>query len=455
MDRLTLADRSLAAGLALLFAATLATPAAAGRIRLSPFQDLVNVKKVLGLVLDDYVEEKADRTELLYGAVQGMLEKLDDPYTRFMTPETFDNMQTETSGKFGGLGILIGEKRKRLTVIAPIPETPAYKVGIRAGDVIAKVDGQSTKGMTVNDAVKLLRGPKGAPVILSVARKGERKLLDYKIVRDIIKVSSVRSKMLDASTGYAHLTGFIQTTGEDLRKAVTEMARKYDMKGFVLDLRNNPGGLLTAALDVSRIFLDEETIVSIKGRRGRDIVYKGEGQSLPELPIVVLINEGSASASEIVAGAVKDNRRGLLLGKRSFGKGSVQTVMPLHGGAALALTTAYYYTPSGVCIHKKGIHPDVEVPMPRLSDEEILEFRGHRESQLSEEGGEFLEVSRFDHQLQRAVEILRAARVFGELYGEEAGEDVVASTPGVDPGEGSQVIPVPAAEVGGADVQAR
>jgi carboxyl-terminal processing protease len=399
-----------------LGALLLTTSVQAGRVRLSPFQDLLNVKKVLKLVQDQYVEaDRAEREELLNGAIKGMLERLDDPYTRYMPPAGFDTMQTETSGQFGGLGILIGERNKRLTVISPIPKTPAFRAGIRSGDIIAKVEGNSTKGMTVNDAVKLLRGPKGSPVTISVARPGERRLIEYTLTRDIVKVSSVRSKMISSTLGYAHITSFIQTTGSDLEEAVAKMEKKYDLQGFILDLRNNPGGLLTASLEVARVFLDREDIVSIKGRRGGEIVYRAEGRRRPAYPLVVLLNQGSASASEIVAGAMKDNKRGVLLGTRSYGKGSVQTVMPLHGGSALALTTAYYYTPSGVCIHKKGIYPDIEVSLPRLSDKQLIEFRTQREKQLEEdEKIEFLEVSKYDTQLNRAVALLKSWDVLSQ-----------------------------------------
>lgn len=405
-------SRHIAAAL-LAFGLVLPQTSWAGRVRLSPYRDLLNVKKVLGLVLDQYVEEGlAEREQLLQGAIQGMLAKLEDPYTRYMPPEGFESMQTETRGKFGGLGILIGLRNQRLTVIAPIPSTPASRAGIRAGDLVLTVEGKSTKGMTVQDAVQLLRGPKGSAVEIGVGRQGERQLLKYKIVRDEIKVSSVRSKMLTPTLGYAQITSFIQTTGADLEKALDEMREKYSLEGLVLDLRNNPGGLLTASLDVGRLFLRDSTIVSIKGRKSGEITYRAEAQAKNDFPIVVLINRGSASASEIVAGAIKDNQRGVLMGQRSFGKGSVQTVLPLHGGSALALTTAYYYTPSGVCIHKKGIHPDIEVALPRMTDADIIEFRDQREKEL-EVGSkkEFLEVPRLDSQLQRAKDLLESYQV--------------------------------------------
>ena len=338
-----------------------------------------------------------------------------------------------------------GSRVGRLTVIAPIPKTPAFDAGVRAGDIVWKVDGNTTKGMTVNDAVKLLRGPKGSSVTISVARKGAKKLIDYTLTRDVIKVSSVRAKRISPTIGYAHITSFIQTTGRDLEEALEKMMKQGELEGLVLDLRNNPGGLLTASLEVSRLFLEDERIVSIKGRRGGEVVYEGEGRPTTRVPIVVLINRGSASASEIVSGALKDNKRAILMGTRSFGKGSVQTVLPLQGGSALALTTAYYYTPSGVCIHKKGIHPDIEVPMPRLTDEELVEFRTQREKELEEtEDDEFLSVSPYDAQLRRAVDLLDSYQVMSALGGpaKTARAAEVATDSGEEPAA-SGPIPVP------------
>ena len=399
------------------------TPVLAGRTSLSYFNELQGLKEAYDLVQSQYVsEDKLKEKELVYGAIEGMLKKLDDPYTRFMKPEGFENMQTETQGQFGGLGILIGMKENVLTVIAPMEDTPAYRVGVRAGDQIVKVNGTSTRGMTVNDAVKLLRGEIGTKVLVSVRREGEKSLLDYNIVREQIKVSSVKAKMLDESIGYAHISSFSQSTGEDLEKAISGFEKKYKLKGFVLDLRNNPGGLLNAAVDVGKVFLGKAKIVSIKGRKGEEVTYSSFSQAHKRWPLVVLINEGSASASEIVAGAVRDNHRGVLLGKKSFGKGSVQTVLPLADGSALALTTAYYYTPSGVCIHKVGIQPDITVELPQLSDSQLIELRAEREKEFdrtiedakANKKDAFLSVSKYDTQLQQAIEILKASVVFNQ-----------------------------------------
>ncbi|MBI3890488.1 MAG: S41 family peptidase [Candidatus Wallbacteria bacterium] len=395
----------------------------AGRTQLSYFNELQGLKEAYDLVKTQYVtEEKVKEKELLYGAVEGMLKKLDDPYTRFMKPEGFESMQTETQGQFGGLGILIGMKDNMLTVIAPMENTPAYRVGIRAGDQIVKVNGATTKGMTVNDAVKLLRGEIGTKVLVSVRREGERNPLDYTIVREQIKVSSVRAKMIDDGTGYAHISQFSQSTGEDLEKAIAGFEKNYQLKGFILDLRNNPGGLLNAAVDVGKVFLGKAKIVSIKGRKGEEVTYASFAQAHKRWPLVVLINEGSASASEIVAGAIHDNKRGILLGRKSFGKGSVQTVLPLQDGSALALTTAYYYTPSGVCIHKVGIQPDITVDLPKLTDAQLVELRLEREKEFdrtiedskANRKDVFLSVSKYDTQLLQAIEVLKAASVFSQ-----------------------------------------
>ena len=387
----------------------------AAKVRsLQLFEEFFVLREVMKLVNRQYVEEKkVDKQQLLYGAIEGVIKTLDDPFTRFMKPEIFDNMQTEASGEFGGLGILISVKNEVLTVIAPMPSTPAYREGIQAGDQIIKVDDKPTRGMSVNDAVKILRGPVGSKVVLSIRRSGVRKLLDYTITRAIIKVSSVKARMIDEHVGYIHLSGFIQTTGEDLEKEIAKFEKKHDLRGLVLDVRNNPGGLLNAAVEVSRVFLGKSKIVSIRSRKGDEVTYSSFAQDHKRFPIVVLINRGSASASEIVAGAIKDNGRGVLMGEKSFGKGSVQTVLPLPDKSALALTTAYYYTPSGVCIHKKGIKPQIPVALPRLTDAEVRELRAEREKELTsnEEGG-FMKVSRFDTQLSAAVDLLRSSDVF-------------------------------------------
>ncbi|MDD2998262.1 MAG: S41 family peptidase [Erysipelotrichia bacterium] len=348
--------------------------ASASSTNLTYFKSLDLIRKVLELVKSDYVEENIDEQKLIYGAIEGMLKKLDDPYTRFMEPKSFKEMQVETQGEFGGLGIVISIKDRMLTVISPIDDTPAARAGIMAGDMIVKIDGKDVIDIALHDAVKLLRGPVGSKVIVSILREGEKETRDVELEREVIKLPSVKYWVIDPTIGYIRLTQFIQTSSEDLEKAMIDL-EKNGVKSIILDLRNNPGGLLTSAVEVGRKFIPKGDIVSIKGRDGEQNTYSSFFKYHPILPLIVLINEGSASAAEIVAGAVKDNKRGLLVGKKSFGKGSVQTVISLNDGSAMALTTALYYTPSGVNIHKSGIMPDVEVDLPKLDEKQQEEIR--------------------------------------------------------------------------------
>lgn len=348
--------------------------ASASSTNLTYFKSLDLIRKVLELIKSDYVEENIDEQKLIYGAIEGMLKKLDDPYTRFMEPKSFKEMQVETQGEFGGLGIVISIKDRMLTVISPIDDTPAARAGVLAGDMIIKIDGKDVIDIALHDAVKLLRGPVGSKVIISVLREGEKDSRDFELEREIIKLPSVKYWVISPNVGYIRLTQFIQTSSEDLEKAMIDL-EKNGAKSIILDLRNNPGGLLTAAVEVGRKFIPKGDIVSIKGRDGEENTYSSFFKYHPILPLIVLINEGSASASEIVAGAIKDNKRGLLLGKKSFGKGSVQTVISLNDGSAMALTTALYYTPSGVNIHKSGIMPDIEVELPKLDESKQEEIR--------------------------------------------------------------------------------
>ena len=413
----------------------------AGKMPVSYFEVLSTVKEALRLVEHQYVDgSKVEEKDLVYGAIEGIFSKLEDPYSRFMKPEAFTNMQEETSGEFGGLGILIGIKGKILTVISPIEGTPAYRAGIRAADKIIKVDGKTTKGMSIADAVKLLRGPRGSEVTITVRRPEVKNPIDYAVKRAVIKIPSVRGKMIDNDIGYAYISQFIQSTGEDLEKVIRRLAEEYELKGFILDLRNNPGGLLSAAVEVSKVFLSRTKVVSLKGRRGDEVNYRAYADSPYDgIPVIVLVNEGSASASEIVAGALKDNGRGIILGRKTFGKGSVQTVLPLQDGSAVALTTAYYYTPAGICIHKVGIQPDIDVSLPELSEEQLRQYREQREQTFQESvepisearNAPFMEVSPHDTQLAVAVKVLQDANLMlDRLLPNSTALKKTASTPG-------------------------
>lgn len=353
-------------GIVLLLSAGLAS---ATSTNITYFKSLDLIRKVMEIIKSDYVEENVNDQDLIYGAIEGMLKKLDDPYTRFMEPKNFKEMQVETQGEFGGVGIVITVKNRFLTVISPIDDTPAKRAGVKAGDRIVKIDNKDVVDIALHDAVKLLRGPVGSKVLISVFRDGDKAPHDIELTREVIKIPSVKYWVIKPNVGYIRLTQFIQTSAEDLEKAMIAL-EKAQVKSIILDLRNNPGGLLTASVEVARKFIAKGDIVSIKGRDGEKSTYSSFFQSHPNIPLVILINEGSASASEIVAGAIKDNRRGILVGKKSFGKGSVQTVISLNDGSALALTTALYYTPSGVNIHKSGIEPDISVELPNLTKEQ-------------------------------------------------------------------------------------
>jgi len=324
------------------------------------YEKLKVFTEVLSVVKNNYVEDvPTDR--LVYDALKGMIRDL-DPHSSFLTPEEFKEMQVDTKGEFGGLGIQIAIKEGVLTVISPIEDTPAWKVGIQAGDAIVKIDGESTADMTLQEAVTRMRGPRGTSITITIMREGFKEPRPFTIVRDIIKVKSVKVKPVEDGIAVVKLQQFQERTSDELRKALKDL-KKQNMKGLILDLRNNPGGLLTSAVDVSSEFLPgEKLVVYIKGRDGDRSEYRSSGKPFaPDIPVVVLVNQGSASASEIVAGALKDWNRAVILGTQTFGKGSVQSVIPLSDGSGLRLTTARYYTPKGTSIQNTGISPDIEV----------------------------------------------------------------------------------------------
>jgi carboxyl-terminal processing protease len=318
---------------------------------------------VIDIVKKNYVDTVKDR-DLVYNAIKGMVESL-DPHSSFLTPEMFKDMQTETKGQFGGIGIEITLKDGFPSVITAIEDTPAYKAGVKTGDIIVKIDGKPAKNMSLIDVVKLIRGQKGKPVILTIMREGFDLPKDFQIMRDVILVKSVKYRMLDDKYGYIRITQFQERTGKDLNAAVDDLRKtaKAGLKGILLDLRSNPGGLLDQAVEVSDKFISDGLITYIEGRKSdQRATFPAKKRSDDFLgPLVVLVNEGSASGSEIVAGALQDSKRAIIVGAKTFGKGSVQTIIPLGDGSAVRLTTARYFTPSGRSIQAEGINPDIVV----------------------------------------------------------------------------------------------
>jgi carboxyl-terminal processing protease len=390
--------------------------------------------EVLREVEKNYVEPQ-DTQKLIYGAIKGMVRSL-DPHSSFMTKDEYQELMTETKGSFSGVGIEITIKDDVLTVVSPIEGTPAYKAGVKAGDRIIKIEGKSTKGMTLLDAVKNIRGPKGSKVELTIARKGQRDPLTFKIKRDVIPLKSVRHYQLTPEIGYVRISNFQSHTTRDLKEALHELEKRDTLKGLVLDLRNNPGGLLSQAVKVSDLFLDEGVIVSTRGRDTAQNISMSAHKNGTErkYPIIVLVNGGSASASEIVAGALQDNKRALILGTRTFGKGSVQTIIPLGDGSGLRLTTARYYTPSGRSIQLSGIVPDVRVEFvpptdgkeskkPHFLREEDL--KGHMENDRAakekakeksqEKDGKVKDLLKKDNQVRYALQLLESWEIFSKM----------------------------------------
>jgi carboxyl-terminal processing protease len=402
------------------------------------YETLKVFTEVLSLVQKNYVDEFKTK-EIVYCAIRGMLNTL-DPHSAFMKPEQYKEMQVETKGEFGGIGIQIGIKDAMLTVIAPLDGTPADKAGIRAGDKIVKVDGKSTKDMTLTEAVEKMRGPKGTQVTLTILRDEFAAPKDFTITRDIIKIQSVRHKDLGDGVGYIRITQFQERTSEDLGKAVAKM-KEAKVTALVLDLRNNPGGLLNQAVEAATSSSPKKLVVYIKGRRGdKDEFFTREEETFQGIPIVILVNEGSASASEIVAGALQDWGRAVVMGTQTFGKGSVQTVLPLTDGSGIRLTTAKYYTPKGRSIQNTGIAPDIlvdaegrepevaaAVDRPREKDLErhLPTIRPGKEPAIKDikkdqpakktEPRRPGDSPKDDPQLKRAVDLLKSWRVFRNL----------------------------------------
>jgi carboxyl-terminal processing protease len=329
--------------------------------------------EVFNLLRTEYYDEsKAQAEQLIPGAINGMIKALGDPHTSYFSKEHFDELKTDTKGEFGGLGIVIGLRDEWITVISPIDDTPAYRAGIMAGDRIVEIDGESTDGFTTMDAVKLLRGEVGTKVTIKVKRRSKDEPIPFTITRGVIKLETVKSTVIDDHIGYIRISQFSEPTADAMRTHMGELQEK-GIDSMIVDLRNNPGGLLSSAIEISDMFLSDGIIVSTKGRDpSQNQVFRASGlTAIPDIPLIVMVNEGSASGSEIFAGAIKDNRRGILVGQKTFGKGSVQTVRELPEGAGIRITTALYYTPEGGSIHEKGIAPNEEVESVDITPQEI------------------------------------------------------------------------------------
>jgi carboxyl-terminal processing protease len=407
-----------------------------GMVQAKPdtYEELKSFTQALELVKRNYVENP-DNRELIQGAIKGMISSL-DPHSSYMNERSFKEMNMDIKGEFQGVGIQIGVKNQQLTIIAPIEDTPGFRAGLAAGDKIMKINDEWTKDMTIEQAVDKMRGPKGTQVRLLIFREGWDKPKEFKINRDVIKVLSVKSEMLNNEIGYVKIIQFQGQTSDELEKALKGLEVK-GMKKLIIDLRNDPGGLLDASVDVSSKFLPKDKlVVYLQGRQKNDRKdFLTTGMTLPrDYPLVVLVNTGSASASEIVAGALQDSRRALILGTQTFGKGSVQTVFPLEGGGGIRLTTAKYYTPSGRSIQNVGITPDIEVKLPivkepkdgesvhmvvrekdldrHLKNDKVKEEKKKKELPAADEDFA-MEVmpkdKKEDIQIQKAVEILKTA----------------------------------------------
>lgn len=359
----------------LLFTLTVApNPTLAGKD--DHFEALKRFSQILDMVESNYVQP-VTRKDLIENSIKGMIEQL-DPHSAYLTPKDYTDMQEETSGKFSGIGIQIEMKQGRLTVVSPIEDTPAFKAGLKPEDLILEVNGESTQDMTLMDAVTRIRGKKGTKVNLLILHKDSNKPVEVSIVRGTIPIISVKTQSLEDGYLYLRLTGFKESTTKNMREKLDEYQKDHELKGIVLDLRNNPGGLLGQAISVTDTFIEKGTIVYIQGKseKSRNDFFASKSANEVKVPLVVLINAGSASASEIVAGALQDHKRALIVGERSFGKGSVQTIIPMTDGSAIKLTTSLYYTPKGRSIQAKGIEPDIRIPfVAPPEDDEIDSIR--------------------------------------------------------------------------------
>ena len=335
--------------------------------------------EVLEKISKEYVDE-VDQSKSMDSAINGLLQSL-DPYSAYMTPESFEGMQTETSGEFGGLGIEVGMEAGVVKVISPIDNTPASKAGLKAGDYIVKINNTQVQGKSLMEAVDLMRGPVGSSIEITVRRRGVKKALIFNIMREVIQVQSVKSELIDNNIGYIRLTSFNENSSEQIKEKINKLNKNKDLKGYILDLRNNPGGLLSQAIKISDFFLENGEIVSTRSRQASENRkwFAKKGDLTNGKTLIILINYGSASASEIVAGALKDHKRAIILGENSYGKGSVQSIIPLKNRGAIRLTIAKYYLPSGKSISEVGVTPDIEV----AEGSDDFKFNSETDNQLN------------------------------------------------------------------------
>lgn len=396
------------------------------------FEALKTFSQVLDLVESNYVKP-VTKKELIDNSIKGMLEEL-DPHSTYLSPEDFKDMQVDTAGKFSGIGIEISMDQGRIVVVSPIEDTPAYKAGLLAGDFILEIDGESTQDMTLMDAVKLIRGEKGTSVTLLILHKDSNKPQEVAIVRGTIPIVNVKTQSLEDGYLYLRLTKFQESSTKNLREAIDLYRKSHELKGIVFDLRNNPGGLLNQAVSVADTFLADGTIVYIQGRNPADRkdFFASKSADDVQVPMVTLINAGSASASEIVAGALQDRKRSLIVGERSFGKGSVQQIIPLSDGSGIKLTTSLYYTPSGRSIQAKGIEPDLRIPFEAPREDEMAmrdrftvrekDLSGHLENgqktakrKQDEDAEKAKDMLARDNQLRMALELVKSLPRMKEL----------------------------------------
>jgi carboxyl-terminal processing protease len=395
----------------LLMVVRLSAEPSTEEVRDEAYENIALFTRVLEQIRAHYVDaDKTEYQDLVYGALQGMLSSL-DAHSQFLEPDMYDDMKDDTSGQFGGLGIVISLRDGVLTIVAPMEDTPGYRAGLQAGDKIIGIDGEVTEGVSLQEAVKKLRGEPGTRVKLKVLRPETHEVEEVEIERAIIKVSSVKDeRLLDDGIGYVRVTQFNEPTAANLQKAIEDL-KEQGLQALILDMRNNPGGLLTSSIDVSQMFLRRnQVIVSTRARgetKGKE--YRARARDLVKgLPMVILVNGGTASAAEIVSGALQDHQRAILIGEKTFGKGSVQSVLPNDDGSAIRLTTAKYYTPSERVIHEKGIEPDIVVSIEPQRWADLQEQRARKEHDESKEAEEQL----LDPQLERAVDVLKGIMIF-------------------------------------------